>query len=298
MSESAVRAGLAVDLMVIAINAMIGIIFIRKIGKRLIWKDGEDNMPKSMIKRTITAGPLVMEAVYPASRVRDGPRVRQGKRELSSKAQQLMNQKYAWQKLKLLMAANFGPRDIFATFTYSDEHLPFLKKEVQRDLTAFVRDLRNERRKAGRELKYIRSIEHKHGEGRWHVHMLINATGDDYDQICRLWQKGAVEFRKIRVNREKNFETLAKYFCKEGRDKPGERLWSGSKGNLKKPERSFSYVPAGEVMRPPPEKRTAYRTLERKETPYGQFYYMEYVLLASLLGAPKARRRKKKSGFY
>ena len=110
MSESAVRAGLAVDLMVIAINAMIGIIFIRKIGKRLIWTDGKDNMPKSMIKRTITAGPLVMEAVYSVSSVRDGTRVRQGKSALSSRAKQRMNFIYAWQKLKLLIAANFGRR--------------------------------------------------------------------------------------------------------------------------------------------------------------------------------------------
>ena len=189
-------------------------------------------MSNPLIKRTITAGPLVMVALYPAASTKDGATARQKKRELSTRAQQLMNLKYAWQKLKLLIAANFGPKDLFLTLTYTDECLPSDRDQVMRDVAAFVKSLR--RHRPGQELRYIYCIEHKHGEGRWHVHMLLNSTGDDFDLILRLWKRGGVEFKKIRVDREKNYESLARYFCKEPRDKPGDCLWSGSK-KLRKP---------------------------------------------------------------
>lgn len=255
-------------------------------------------MSKSMIKRTVTAGPLVQVAVYPAPLPRDGPRVREGKHALSSRAQQLMNQKYAWQKLKLLMAANFSPKDIYATLTYSDVNLPPNRERVLRDVESFTKALRAKRKQRALELKYIDSVEHKHGEGRWHIHILINSTGEDYELIRQLWRRGGVEFRKIRVDREKNFETLAKYFCKEPRDKPGQCRWSSSR-NLKKPVKTLEYVSNCEVLRPPPKGRTAYQWLERKESAYGCFYYMEYVLLKGLARSEHVkRRRKNRKHFY
>ena len=51
----------------------------------------------SKFKKIIVAGPLVVEAVYPAPHPRDSRTVRQGKKALSSQAQQMMNLKYAYQ---------------------------------------------------------------------------------------------------------------------------------------------------------------------------------------------------------
>lgn len=246
-------------------------------------------MSKTMVKRIITAGPLVMEAVYSASSVRDGPRVRQGRRALSSRAKQRMNFIYAWQKLKLLIAANFGPGDIFGTLTYSDERLPPGRREVMRDISAFTKSLRRER--TGKELRYIYVIEHKHDAGRWHVHILINASGDDYDRIRRLWGRGNVEFRKIRVDREKHYETLARYFCKEQRDRPGLRLWSGSR-NLRKPERDSFRVEADTSLRAPPKGKALLLAEETVVTTYGKFRYIEYVMLAGLPRPKRSRRRR------
>lgn len=75
-------------------------------------------------KKIIVAGPLVVECVYPAPNPRDSAGVRAGKKALSSAAQQQMNLKYAYQKLELLIAANFGVRDLYVTLTYDDAHLP------------------------------------------------------------------------------------------------------------------------------------------------------------------------------
>lgn len=244
------------------------------------------------LKRIITAGPLVLEAIYPASAPRDGPSVRQGKRALSSRAKQRMNDIYAWQRLKLLIAANFGPGDLFVTLTYSDACLPPGRREVMRDINAFTRRLRKE--DAG--LRYIYVIEHRHEAGRWHVHMLLKASGHDYQRIRRAWGRGGVEFRKIRVDRERNYETLAKYLCKERRDRPGLRLWSCSR-NLLKPQRDCFRVEDGTRLRPPPKKRAMLLAEETVTTAYGTFRYLEYVYLKGL-PRPKRGHKKRKRTFY
>ena len=133
----------------------------------------------SKFKRIIVAGPLVVEAVYPAPHPRDSRAVRQGKKALSSQAQQMMNLKYAYQKLELLIAANFGQKDIFATLTYDDEHLPPTRQEAIKRMNAFWKRLRKERQGKDQDLRYIYVTEHKHGDGRFHHHVIVNATGED-----------------------------------------------------------------------------------------------------------------------
>ena len=81
-------------------------------------------------KKTIVAGPLVYEAIYPMPNPRDSRAVRQGKKNLTSAAQQRMNQKYQWQKLELVTACNFRPGDIVLTLTFDDAHLPDSRAKV------------------------------------------------------------------------------------------------------------------------------------------------------------------------
>ena len=88
-------------------------------------------------KKIIVAGPLVVECVYPAPNPRDSAGVRAGKKALSSAAQQQMNLKYAYQKLELLIAANFGVRDLYVTLTYDDAHLPRNRAEARAAMRAF-----------------------------------------------------------------------------------------------------------------------------------------------------------------
>jgi len=248
----------------------------------------------SKFKRIIVAGPLVVEAVYPAPYPRDGQAARQGKKALSSKAQQLMNLKYAYQKLELEIAANFGVKDLYVTFTYDDAHLPGNRVEAMKRMSAFWKRLRKTRKARGQELRYIYVTEHKHGEGRWHHHALINTTGEDYDEIRKLWEQGGIEFRSIRVDKEKNFETLARYLCKEQRDKLGLRLWSGSR-NLRKPERECFRVPDSTPLRMPPKGRVIPLANCSMQTAYGDFHYIKYISKRGLAAGrskvkPKRRR--------
>ena len=245
-------------------------------------------------KKIIVAGPLVVETVYPAPNPRDSQGVRQGKKALSSEAQRRMNLKYAYQKLELEIAANFGERDIYATFTYDDAHLPTSRKEANARMAAFWKKLRAARRSRGEDLRYIYVTEHKHGDGRWHHHLMINSTGEDYDLIRQLWGQGEVEFIQIRVDRDKNYETLARYLCKEQRDKLGLRLWSGSR-NLRKPERECFRVP-NDTPLTPPEGATVLTDTGDVTTAYGHFRYIKYLARGwNDARKPKAKRRRKRA---
>lgn len=240
-------------------------------------------------KKIIVAGPLVIQAIYPAPNPRDSVGVRQGKKALSSLAQQRMNLKYCWQKLELAIAANFASGDIYATLTYDDDHLPTTRQQAVKRIQAFWRKLRKGR---GNDLRYIYVTEHRHGDGRWHHHVLINSTGDDYDIIRKAWGQGAVEFRSLQFDREKNYETLARYFCKEQRDGVGDRLWSGSR-NLNKPEKECFRVP-NDIQLEAPESALVFMDTGNVTTAYGHFHYMKYMVD----GSPKAKptRRKRRRG--
>ena len=243
-------------------------------------------------KKIIVAGPLVLETVYPAPNPRDSAGVRAGKKALSSEAQQRMNLKYAYQKLELEIAANFGVGDLYATFTYDDAHLPASRKEANSKVSLFMRRLRAARKASGHELRYIYVTEHKHGDGRWHHHILINSTGEDFALIRELWGQGNIEFIKIRVDRDKNYETLARYMCKEQRDKVGLRLWSGSR-NLRKPERECFRVPNDTPLSPPRNALVLNDTGDIA-TAYGHYRFIKYLAAGSVAatGRVKAKRRR------
>lgn len=243
-------------------------------------------------KKVIVAGPLVVEAIYPAPNPRDSVGVRQGKKALSSQAQQRMNLKYAWQKLELLIAANFGVKDLWCTFTYDDAHLPSSRKEANARMSALFRKLRAARKAKGQELRYIYVTEHKHGDGRWHHHVLINTTGEDFNLIRELWGQGGIDFKPLRVDRDKNYETLARYMCKEQRDKVGLRLWSSSR-NLKKPERECWRVPDDTPLSPPKSSPLILDDTGDVVTAYGHYRYIKYLAAGwGLAPKSKAKRRR------
>ncbi len=193
-------------------------------------------MAKNKMKKIIHAGALVIEAVYPRMDRRDSERARAAKRKASTEAQKRMNQIYSWQKLELMLAANFRPGDLVVTLTYDDAHLPESRKASELRLKYFRQQLAAHRLMTGQGLVMIWNTEHKHGDGRWHHHTVLNATGDDYDLIRRLWIYGSdIEIKPLRVDKEKNYETLARYMCKEEGERLGQRKWSYTR-NARKPE--------------------------------------------------------------
>lgn len=233
--------------------------------------------------------------IYPLVSPADKNGVRAGKKSMSSEAQLRMNLKYAYQKLELLMYANFGIRDLYVTFTYDTEHLPRNRAEARKIMQAFWRELRKARKEKGQELRYLYVIEHNHGEGRWHQHSLINATGDDYDLIRKLWGRGGVEFKQICIDREKNFQSLAMYFCKEPKDYVGQRLWSGSM-NLRKPESESFRVPNDTSVSVPKNAQLTLEDTGDVSTAYGRYRYIKYLAdgwETTIERRPRAKHRRR-----
>ena len=186
-------------------------------------------MQKKLIK---SAGPLVAEALY-KPRTSPAGRGRGRKTNPTNEMQRIVNDKLSWLKLKWLLAANFIKGDIVGCLTFDDDHLPETRKQVTNKLGWFRRKAEAARRERGQELVMFWSIEHRHGDGRWHIHIVANATGgEDYAELHRLWGQGETEFAALRVDTKRNYETLARYMCKEAREFQPTRPVRGATANL------------------------------------------------------------------
>lgn len=250
-------------------------------------------MAKTKTKKIIQAGPLVVEAIYPRASRADTSKVRAAKQKASSEAQQRMNQIYSYQKLELMLAANFEPGDLVITLTSDDGHLPRDRKQAAAQLKYFRGQLARLRGRKRQELRMIWSTEHKHGDGRWHHHIVINSTGEDYDAIRQLWIYGDnVEIEPLRVDAQKNYASLARYMAKEQREKLGLRSWSYTR-NCRKPEVETFAVEADTQLHAPKGSTVLEEHSERTE--FASYKVIKYLAPGwERRPRAKARRRSRK----
>lgn len=251
----------------------------------------------SKMKKIVSAGPLVLEAVYPRCSAADSPKQRAGKRKLSSEAQQRMNRKYSWQKLELQLAANYLPGDLFVTLTYDNDHLPANRTQAERCFAYFLRKLRARRGKRSQPVVHW-STEHLHEheshweDRRWHHHLCVNATGADFDMIRSCWPYGSnLSFKVIRIDRDNTYAQLAQYMCKEPRDRPGLRSWSYTR-NAKHPETETFVVPDDTPLQPPRGSTVIEEASDRTE--WGSMRYVKYLAPNWRRGIRRPRPRPKR----
>ncbi len=250
-------------------------------------------MSKNKTLRTREAGALVEQVCYQRIERSDDPRVRAEKRKKTTEVMQRYNHKSSIKRFELMLAANFQPGDIVGTVTYDDDHLPVDRKAAERRFRYFRQKLKAHYQAAGVELVAFWSTESKHGDGRLHHHFILPSTGDDYDAIRAAWVYGGdIELKPLRVDKEKNYATLAVYYAKEARDKLGLRSWTYTR-NAKKPEEDTERVDNSYSLCPP----EGVIVLERSyiETPFGSFEYLKYLRPWKIDQLPKARRKKRKT---
>ncbi len=248
-----------------------------------------------MRKKIIVAGSLVKECVYSCPAGREDARIRAEKRKISSAAQQRINARYSWQKLELMLAANFVPGDLVVTLTFDDQHLPETRAAASAMLKKFRADLSRLRKAAGEQLVMIWTTENKSGSGRWHHHCVINATsGSDFVDILSCWPHGSdIEIRRLEIGGRKSYESLARYFCKESRERAGLRSWSYTR-NCRHPEIETFLVPDDTEIRAPEDATVLEESSDR--TMFGQYAYIKYLAASpqSLRKLrPKTKRRRK-----
>lgn len=251
--------------------------------------------------KQIYAGPIRVQALYNRCAPRDTLKIRQAKHQASSDAQRRMNQIYSYQKLELMLAVNF-PRAgsaLVLVLTFDEAHAPKSRKEAQRRFKYFLKKLREAYRAAGLpEPVVFWSPEClTSATGRWHFHAVISSTGRDLDLIRSCWIYGSdVEAEKLRVDAEKNHETLARYMTKELREcqeydaRPGLHGWSCTR-NAKKPEAETMTVPDDFRIEPPEDSVVLLD--EKKATEWAAYHVIKFRLTGEGFDRPpRAKRRR------
>lgn len=251
--------------------------------------------------KMISAGSIRIAALYNRCTGRETPQQRAEKQKASSAAQRRMNQIYSYQLLELRLAANFPTAGsaLVVTLTYDDRHLPKSRKESQIRFKYFLQKLKKARQQAGLPdpvvfwTPEILTSE----SGRWHYHIVLDSTGQDLDMIRACWIYGSdIDAEKLRVDNDKNHQTLARYMTKELREcqeyaaRPGLHGWSCTR-NAKKPETETYIVPDDYELQVPEESTVLLD--ERKQTEYASWRVVKYRIHSRAFpSAARARRRR------
>lgn len=220
-----------------------------------------------------------MAVQYTAIHTQNQNARREARSQISTPARESLNAKLSWQKLMLILAANFFSSDLVVTLTYRDDCLPKTREDADRRLSNFIRAFRAERRAHSppEPFTYVRVTEGYHTGGRLHHHLIINASGQDFVLIRKLWKHGSdIDFEQFGAD---GAERWAKYLTKEpreqGRRYVGDRTWRASRG-MKRPGHYYEYVDEADKLTPPPGAIITDKT--ECVNCYGRFCHMMALL--------------------
>lgn len=197
------------------------------------------------ILSTMRAGRVIRQALYSP---RDpNPNRRRRAISVSKEDKQRANLKTSYEKLLMLMCANFSPGDWWVTLTYDDEHLPSTREEAQPCWRKFMRRYRKYRKKFNEPLQYVycTQLTTRGGGIRLHHHLVLRWEDDsDEEKIRSLWEYGKI----VHIRKLKSFEEIldkAHYMCREPRELgvyvPGEQMWTASRG-LVRPKPMYTTI--------------------------------------------------------
>ena len=135
------------------------------------------------------AGPLVKEcrALRPNYSKTDTPDVRREKAEIKRNSGDSSVCRTRRDRLELRLAL-FGTDGIFYTLTFDREHEPHSLDETRRRWKSFLYRLRKWSGK--REIDYIYLIEGRHGDHRYHIHVVLRDSEFPPAVVRYLWPYG------------------------------------------------------------------------------------------------------------
>ena len=114
----------------------------------------------------------------------------------------------------------FNPGDCFATWTYEVKNRPPDMKQAVEDFQKAIRKVREAYKKQEEELFWIRNIE-QGTKGAWHIHLVVNETGDTASILKKAWPHGGTYVTEIRLSDrlyDEDFTKLASYMTKDEHD--------------------------------------------------------------------------------
>ncbi len=197
----------------------------------------------------------------------------------TSEEQQKINDKLAEKKLRLKVNANFGEGDFHMVSDYRKDEKPSDRKEMREDADEFLRKLRKEYKKQGKELKYIHVME-VGSKGAMHHHWIINHIDTKILQKC--WTKGRIKV--FPLDDTGQYSELAAYFIKQT-SKTKElqsKKWSCSK-NLITPEPNIKIISTREWFRTIPKPKKGYyidkNSIHEGISKFTGYGYLRYTMI-------------------
>lgn len=193
---------------------------------------------------------------------------RKKKKELTPEQVAAVNRRNKMKKARRLLLAYFTEKDYFLTLTYRVDARPPDMEQAKRDFAKAMRKVREEYRKRGEELRWIRNIE-RGTKGAWHVHLVINAIKETGEILEKVWQHGGIYMESLKKNKyyEEDCSQLASYITKS--EKVGKKKEDGSREKPRISESSYSTSRNMPLPEPKKEKRIRWKkTLKPKKGYY------------------------------
>ena len=178
-------------------------------------------------ERVHVCGEYMDAEIYP---VFQAPGKRRKKCRPTKEVQAKINQRNAERRLVRLVHANFTEEDLALALSYDRAHMPADEIAAKKIMQRFLRQLRQEYRKLGLELKYIWTSETGKTTGRIHHHLILSG-GMDRDRLEELWGRGWANSKRLQFG-DDGVTGLARYMVKTQLD---YRRYSCSR-NLVRPE--------------------------------------------------------------
>lgn len=231
------------------------------------------------------------------------PGLRRKKKAKPTKEQmQQVNVLNKMRRCRLKLLEYFDEGDYFLTFTYNKAERPEDMDMARKHFEKTVRRIRNEYRKRGYELRWIRNIE-KGTRGGWHIHMVVNSISDTVSIIENAWRYGGVYSVKIRNSKfyDEDFTSLASYMTKDKNTQEENEDGTTAKPKIKESSYNTSRnmpLPEPEVDKlvrwkeePKPKKGYYIASMHEGINPFTGFKYRRYTMIK--LEEPKKRKRAK-----
>ena len=223
------------------------------------------------------AGPLVKEcrAIRPRLSESDTRDDRKAKNEILRYSHSAVCRTQA-DRLELRLAL-FGYEGQHYTLTYDSEHLPRDFQGVRKSLRAF--QARAKRWHHDEPYDWIYAIEGKHGDHRYHIHMVLRDSDFPPAVVRHLWTAGEVDDEPV-LRREGGFRRLAEYLNKESSDgfviPIGRHPWSCSRSLSQQLPPAERWRDASGLIKIPDEVIWARRGDRTND--FGSYYYGSYIL--------------------
>lgn len=223
------------------------------------------------------AGPLVKECRYrrPTLSKADLPNVRREKNEILHLLRNSSFRRTPVDRLELMLAL-FGYHGRVYCLTFEEDHLPPDFQSVRRIWRNFLNAMKRWHKSPS---DYIYAIEGKHGDHRYHIHLVLRDEDFMPAEVRLLWPGGHVEHEPLLLSKADNYRRTARYLTKERTDGVvlpiGSRTWVASRSLYAKlPPPQKLAVKSGRISIPSSCRRLGQ---EAKSNPFGEYRYAAYM---------------------